>query len=288
MDDRAAPAPCPAPAPAPGPGEAKAPPRRPPGAVFRTETARIDPALDGRPLAARWQRLAGIAIDLVVVAALSVFTGPVLALGTGATIASLGGRDVSPTRAWAVVRWVFIALGTGVMLAAVALMFGRPLVRTGAFNLLRAAPAAAQVAAVELPLVPTKDDLRRANTQLTAQVATLQTENAHLRANLRGSSWLNAASDFSRTLGLTFGWAGVYFTLCLAWLRGRTLGKFLVGTRVVRLDGRPLTTLDAFTRYGGYAAGLATGMIGFARLLWEPNRQAIQDKIAWTVVLRGR
>lgn len=257
-------------------------------AVFRTEVARVDSALDGRPLAARWQRLAGIAIDLVVVAALSVFTGPVLALGTGATIASLGGRNVSPTRAWVVVRWVFIGLGAGVMLAAVLLMLGRPLVRTGAFNLLRAAPAAAPVAAVELPLVPSKEDLRRANTQLTVQVETLRAENAQLRTTLRGSSWLNATTDFSRTLGLTFGWAGVYFTLCLAWLRGRTLGKFIVGTRVVRLDGRPLNTLDAFTRYGGYAAGLATGMIGFARLLWEPNRQAIQDKIAWTVVLRGR
>jgi hypothetical protein len=256
--------------------------------VFRTETVRLDPALEGRPLAARWQRLAGIAVDLVVVAALSVFTGSVLALGTGATIASLGGRNASPTRAWAVVRWVFIGLGSGVMLAAVFLMLGRPLVRTGAFNLLRAAPAAAQVASVELPLLPSKDDLRRANTQLAGQVAALQVENEKLRASLRGSSWLNAASDFSRTLGLTFGWAGVYFTLCLAWLRGRTVGKFIVGTRVVRLDGRALTTLDAFTRYGGYAAGLATGMIGFARLLWEPNRQAIQDKIAWTVVLRGR
>lgn len=267
----------------PAPGKARA------KAVFRTETARVDPALDGCPLAARWQRLAGIAIDLGVVAALSVFTGPVLALGTGATIASLGGRDVSPLRIWAVVRWIFIVLGVGVMVAAIFLMLGRPLVRTGAFNLLRAAPAVSQVAEVEqLPLVPTKEDYRRANAQLSAQVVTLRAENTQLRANLRGSSWLNAASDFSRTLGLTFGWAGMYFSLCLAWLRGRTLGKFIVGTRVVRLDGKPLTTLDAFTRYGGYAAGLATGMIGFARLLWEPNRQAIQDKIAWTVVLRAR
>ncbi len=264
------------------------PPLRRTGAVFRMETARVDPALDGLPLAARWQRLVAIVIDLVLVAALSVFSGSLLALGTGATIASLGGREVSPTRAWAVVRWVFIALGTGVMLAAVALMFGRPLVRTGAFNLLRAAPAASEQAVVEMPLVPSKEDYRRATVQLTAQVKALEAENTQLRAVLRGSSWLNAASDFSRTLGLTFGWAGVYFTLCLAWLRGRTLGKLIVGTRVVRLDGRPLTTLDAFTRYGGYAAGLATGMIGFARLLWEPNRQAIQDKIAWTVVLRGR
>ena len=64
--------------------------------------------------------------------------------------------------------------------------------------------------------------------------------------------------------------------------------KAIAAMNGASLDGRPLTTLDAFTRYGGYAAGLATGLIGFARVLWEPNRQAIEDKIAWTVVVRGR
>lgn len=76
-------------------------------------------------------------------------------------------------------------------------------------------------------------------------------------------------------------------SLCSAWLRGRTAGKFLMRTRVVRLDGRPLTPMDAFIRNGGYAAGLATGMLGFLRLLWDPNRQAIHDRIAWTVVVRS-
>ncbi len=257
-------------------------------AAFKLEVARVDPALEGRPLAAHWQRVVGMAIDLVLVSVISVLTGPPLALGMGATIVSLGGRNVSPTRAWAVVRWVFIALGVAIMVAAGFLMAGRPLVRPGAFHLAAKAPAATVLAPVELPLVPGKDDLRRANVQLQGQVEALRTENTQLRTTIRGSSWLNAASDFSRTFGLTFGWAGVYFTLALAWLGGRTPGKWIVGTRVVRLDGRPLTTLDAFTRYGGYAAGLATGLIGFARVLWEPNRQAIEDKIAWTVVVRGR
>ena len=279
----------PSPADERGPGNApNAGGNRKTGASFRLETARVDPALEGRRLAAHWQRLLGIVIDLALIAVLSVLTGPPLALGMGATIVSLGGRNVSPTRAWAVVRWVFIALGAAIMVAAAFLMVGRPLVRPGAFHLGGEAPAATVVAPVELPLVVTKDDLRRANAQLQGQVEALRSENTQLRTTIRGSSWLNAASDFGRSFGLTFGWAGVYFTLCLAWLGGRTPGKWLVGTRVVRLDGRPLTTLDAFTRYGGYAAGLATGMIGFARVLWEPNRQAIEDKIAWTVVLRDR
>ena len=278
----------PIPPPVPPTSAAAAPGEKRAGATFRLETVRIDPALAGRRLAAHWQRLAAMAIDLVIVSALSVFSGSLLAVGMGATIASLGGRAVSPSRAWAVVRWIFIALGTAVMVAARFLRVGRPLVRPGAFHLGAPPPAATVLAPVELPLVATKEDLRRANTQLTDQIEVLRAENTRLRETVRGSSWLNAASDFSRSFGLTFGWAGVYFTLCLAWLRGRTLGKWIVGTRVLRLDGRPLTTLDAFTRYGGYAAGLATGLIGFARVLWEPNRQAIEDKIAWTVVLRER
>jgi len=44
--------------------------------------------------------------------------------------------------------------------------------------------------------------------------------------------------------------------------------------------------MDAFARYGGYAAGLATGAVGFLRLLWDPNLQAIEDKIAGTVVVK--
>jgi uncharacterized RDD family membrane protein YckC len=258
-------------------------------AVFRLETAKVDPALEGRRLAAHWQRLLAITIDLVLLSLFSVLAGPLLALGTGATIASLGARNPSPARAWAVVRWVFFALGGAIMLASAFLIVGRPLVRAEAFHLRRGAlPAETVLAPVELPLIATKDDYRRASEQLRAQLAAVQAENSRLRAANRGSSWLNATSDFGRTFGLTFGWAGVYFTLTAGWLRGRTPGKWIVGTRIVRLDGRPLSPLDAFTRYGGYAAGLATGLIGFARVLWEPNRQAIEDKIAWTVVLRER
>ena len=288
MSESEPPAPPSGESPLPPSAQSPAPKPKRAAAAFKLEVARVDPALEGRPLAAHWQRVVGMAIDLVLVSGISVLTGPPLALGMGATIVSLGGRNVSPTRAWAVVRWVFIALGAAIMVAAAFMMAGRPLVRPGAFHLAAKAPAATVLAPVELPLVSSKDDLRRANAQLQGQVEALRTENTQLRATIRGSSWLNAASDFSRTFGLTFGWAGVYFTLSLAWLGGRTPGKWIVGTRVVRLDGRPLTTLDAFTRYGGYAAGLATGLIGFARVLWEPNRQAIEDKIAWTVVVRGR
>lgn len=254
---------------------------KPAAASVSLESLRVDPGLAGRRLAARWQRALGMAIDGVALAALSLLAGAVLGFFTGLTIAALGGRDVSATRIWGVARWIFWLMGGGVMVTSALLMLGRPILRTGAFNLDRTILQEAGGSEAVLPPAPTYG-------QLDAYAQRLAAENRRLRDSVRGSSWLNAVADFSRTFGLTFGWAGVYFTLCTAWWRGRTIGKFVVGTRVMRLDGRPLTAMDTFTRYGGYAAGLATGLIGFARLLWDPNRQAIEDRIAWTVVLRNR
>jgi hypothetical protein len=53
----------------------------------------------------------------------------------------------------------------------------------------------------------------------------------------------------------------------------------------VELTGRPLGLMTCFGRYGGYAAGLATGGMGLLQVLWDPNRQAVQDKLAHTVVI---
>jgi hypothetical protein len=88
-------------------------------------------------------------------------------------------------------------------------------------------------------------------------------------------------------LGLGFGWAAVYFTLFSLLWRGQTPGKKLCNTRVVALSGEPLGLLDCFGRYGGYGAGFATGLLGFLQVYWDPNRQAIQDKISATVVIQG-
>jgi hypothetical protein len=87
-------------------------------------------------------------------------------------------------------------------------------------------------------------------------------------------------------LGLGFGWAALYFTVFTTWWNGRTPGKRLMRLRVVRLSGEPLTWWDSFERYGGYAAGFATGLLGFAQVYWDPNRQAIHDRIGRTVVIQ--
>jgi len=86
-------------------------------------------------------------------------------------------------------------------------------------------------------------------------------------------------------LGLGFGWATFYFTAFISIGKGQTIGKKLLGIKVLQLDGTPLSLWDSFGRYGGYGAGLATGLLGFIQIYWDPNRQAIHDQISATVVI---
>lgn len=86
--------------------------------------------------------------------------------------------------------------------------------------------------------------------------------------------------------GLGFGWAVFYFTAYIHWVHGQTIGKKLCQIKVIQLDGSDLSVFAAFSRQGGYGAGFATGLTGFLQVFWDPNRQAIQDKVVSTVVIR--
>jgi len=86
-------------------------------------------------------------------------------------------------------------------------------------------------------------------------------------------------------VGIEFGWSALYFTLLPVIWRGRTPGKRLMRVRIVRLDGRRLGWWAALNRFGGYAASIFTGLLGFFEMFWDDNRQAMQDRIAATVVV---
>jgi len=91
--------------------------------------------------------------------------------------------------------------------------------------------------------------------------------------------------DVFGQLGSAFGVWTLYFTVATVVLKGRTFGKLAMRTRVVRLDGEPLTWLPSLERAGGYAAGVATGLMGFMRVFWDRNRQCVHDRIVGTVVV---
>lgn len=121
-------------------------------------------------------------------------------------------------------------------------------------------------------------------------------ENGGLRRELHAAkqappppvSIIARVRSLAEDIGITFFWSTLYFTAFIGLFRGRTLGKRLLGLRVVRLDGKRVSVWNAFERHGGYLAGTATGLLGFLQILWDPNRQGIQDKIAGTVVVRER
>jgi hypothetical protein len=131
---------------------------------------------------------------------------------------------------------------------------------------------------------------------LADRVAGLEDENREQAADLAraelavreasGEGVLDWLGEFVDVLGFGFGWASLYLTVALSTWKGRTVGKRLMGVRVLRLDGQPITWWVAFERAGGYAAGFATGLLGFAQVFWDANRQAIHDRIVGTVVIR--
>ncbi|NQZ24564.1 MAG: RDD family protein [Colwellia sp.] len=98
----------------------------------------------------------------------------------------------------------------------------------------------------------------------------------------KGVEWMKGLIE---DLGLGFGWAAFYFTVLTSIWHGQTPGKKLFKIRVIQLDGTRLSMWDSFGRYGGYGAGVATGLLGFLQIYWDPNRQAIHDKISATIVI---
>jgi hypothetical protein len=132
-----------------------------------------------------------------------------------------------------------------------------------------------------------------ASTLAADTLLALEERIADLRAELReersrqeeGASVLGALRNFADELGFGFGWASLYLTVVLSWGKGQTVGKRVMRIRVLRLDGKPITWWTAFERAGGYAAGFATGLLGFAQVYWDANRQAIHDRIVGTVVV---
>ncbi len=136
------------------------------------------------------------------------------------------------------------------------------------------------------------DSVRRLQAKvasLTASTAARQRDLEQLREELRqeqeGGTLLASFRGILDELGFGFGWASLYLTVMLSWWKGQTIGKRLLKIRVLRLDGEPITWWTAFERAGGYAAGLATGLLGFAQVYWDSNRQAIHDRIVGTVVV---
>ena len=73
-----------------------------------------------------------------------------------------------------------------------------------------------------------------------------------------------------------------------AWtLFGATLGKALLGLRVVGPDGKPPRIGRALLRCAGYWLSAVPFMLGFLAILVDPQRRAWHDRLAKTSVVRA-
>ena len=248
------------------------------------EHLNVAPQLLGAPLARPRQRLLAIAVDVLVVLLLSNLGNLWLLAGVAlAVLMHLRARQRPLTAGRRLIGWLLAAalLAIGVQQFWVT-RDERPLVSGVHFIRLSTdkdtqdlAKAASLVASA--PGVSARQADAVHIKMLEAQLALARQPKAFdLKEQL--SLWVE-------DVGLGLGWTIAYFSLLPVWWNGQTLGKRLLGLRVVELTGKPLTPMLAFKRYGGYAAGMATGMFGFAQIFWDGNRQAIQDKTAHTVVV---
>lgn len=71
--------------------------------------------------------------------------------------------------------------------------------------------------------------------------------------------------------------------------RGQTLGKQIMGIRIIKPDGdRPGILTMLLRHVVGYLLSLLGGMVGFLWAAWDAKHQGWHDKIARTVVVDAR
>ena len=90
-----------------------------------------------------------------------------------------------------------------------------------------------------------------------------------------GSGWWLAASLL---------WAFLYYWVSTA-VTGRTIGKWLVGLRIVERDGQPLRGRGAFVRVLTFPLSFLVFGLGLVGIVIGRERQAWHDKFAKTVVV---
>jgi uncharacterized RDD family membrane protein YckC len=107
-----------------------------------------------------------------------------------------------------------------------------------------------------------------------------------LAAHDRWISWSNAASLMTY---LTFAWVGLttaYFVVFHG-MEGQTIGKWLLGLRVVSAGQTPLTYRRALLRWiGTVGFGFVSLGLSFLWILWQREKRGWHDFLARTWVIR--
>ena len=79
-----------------------------------------------------------------------------------------------------------------------------------------------------------------------------------------------------------------YFSLSTYYGNGKTLGKRLMGIRVVSVVHEKIGLWHSVERALGYGASFLEFGFGFLQYFIDPNRRTVHDRIAETIVIQDR
>jgi len=79
----------------------------------------------------------------------------------------------------------------------------------------------------------------------------------------------------------------IYETVLISQWNGQTIGKKVVGIRVVREAGEQVDILHAFIRSISKVLSFAVLLLGYLWMLWDGKSQTWHDKLAETYVVEG-
>lgn len=242
----------------------------------------IDKTLFGLPLAKPWKRGAALFIDFLLIALLAETPGELLVFVVALTLFRVGSKKrAKKAGKRRGLRKLFLRL-LGAVILFILLLSAVPDFVDEMANKSSKVNDEKPVISIEEKdkkvFITDQQQINEQDSKKGANVNSVETNSIVYK----GIEWTKGVI---KDLGLSFGWAAFYFTVLTAIWNGQTPGKRFLKVRVIQLDGTPLSIWDSFGRYGGYGAGLATGLLGFLQIYWDANRQAIHDKISATIVI---
>jgi uncharacterized RDD family membrane protein YckC len=249
---------------------AKKKPRKDPRTIVTPDAFSVSETVLGKPLATPKRRGLAMFIDLLIIQQLSHISSFLLGLALAGVLFLLGSQKKQKAVGSGIGRF-FNWLGIVIIVAVIA--YEIFLYQSdNNITLLRDRPEPVVTEHAIDESLPLEQQLVQAKERIE-------------ELEERDTDLIELIEQIAEQFGYGFGWAAVYFTLCLYLLNGQTIGKFLCRIRVVQLDGKKIGIWSAFGRYGGYAASFVTGLSGFFQIYWDANRQGLHDKVSGTVVI---
>ena len=92
--------------------------------------------------------------------------------------------------------------------------------------------------------------------------------------------------SMSNSFSLVLNW--LYFALMVSGPWQATLGKRALGIKVTGMQGNRISFLNATGRYFATILSAIILLIGYLMMLWDPQKQTLHDKLAGTLVVKGK